>query len=152
VVLGSQAAQGAPAEEEEQQENHNVNNEDKDDKEYSPLSDNEGEKLYKDADERESLCSEALISTDRLRALLGHLGITSAPRYRIKGVPRPWRVEIKVVAEIFSGPRVLYRHQGPTFRASISDVVADAAWWAITSWRRRNKGEPQNSIHHLLPQ
>jgi hypothetical protein len=80
------------------------------------------------------------------------LGITSAPRYRIKGVPRPGRLEFKAVAEIFSRPRVLYRHQGPAFRASVCDVVADAAWQAITSWSHRNKGELQNSIHRLLPQ
>jgi hypothetical protein len=86
-----------------------------------------------------------------LCALLGHLGITSAPRYRIKGVPRPGQVEFKAVAEIFSEPRVLDRHQGPAFRASISDAVADAAWQAITSWSRRNKGELQNSVHRLLP-
>jgi hypothetical protein len=48
------------------------------------LSDNEGEKLYKDADERESFGAEALVPTDRLQALLGHLGITSTARYRIK--------------------------------------------------------------------
>jgi hypothetical protein len=61
-------------------------------------------------------------------------------------------VEFKEVVEIFSGPGVLCRHQGPAFRASISDVVADAAWQSITSWSRRNKGELHNSIHHLLPQ
>jgi hypothetical protein len=44
------------------------------------------------------------------------------------GVPCLGRVKFKVVAEIFSGPRVLCRHQGPTFRAYISDVVADVAW------------------------
>jgi hypothetical protein len=127
VVLDSQAAQGAPGEE-EQQEDHDVNNEDEDDEEYSPLSDNEGEKLYRDADERESFGAKAPIPTGRLRALLGHLGITSAPRYRIKGVPHLGQVEFKAVTEIFSGPRVLCRHQGPAFRASISDVMADAAW------------------------
>jgi hypothetical protein len=127
VVLGSQAAQGTPAEALQQQEDHDIDNEDEDDEEYSPLSDNEGEKLYRDTDERESFGVEAPIPTSRLCALLGHLGITSAPRYRIKGVPRPGQVEFKVVLEIFSGPRVLYRHQGPAFRASISDVVADAA-------------------------
>jgi hypothetical protein len=100
-------AQGAPVEE---QEDHDVDNEDEDDKEYSPLSDNEGEKLYKDADERESFGVEAPIPTGRLRALLGHLSITSALRYRIKGVSRLGRVEFKVVAEIISGPRVLCRH------------------------------------------
>jgi hypothetical protein len=123
-----------------------------DDEEYSPLSDNDGEKLYRDVAERESFSAEAPIPTGRLRALLGHLGIASAPRYIIKGVPRPGRVEFKAVAEIFSGPRVLGRHQGPTFRASISDAVADAAWQAITSWSRRSKGDLQNSVHHLLPQ
>jgi hypothetical protein len=61
-------------------------------------------------------------------------------------------VEFKTVAEIFSGPRVLCRHQGPAFRASISDDVANAAWQAITSWSHRNKGELQNSVHRLLPQ
>jgi hypothetical protein len=48
------------------------------------------------------------------------LGITSSPTYRIKGVPRPGHVEFKAVAEI------LYKHEGPAFRAFISDVVADA--------------------------
>jgi hypothetical protein len=62
-----------------------------------------------------------------LHILLGHLDITSAPRYRIKGVPRPEKEEFKVVAEIFFGPRVLGRHHGPAFRASISDAVTDAA-------------------------
>jgi hypothetical protein len=151
VVISSPAAQGAPAEEEQQQEDHDVDNEDEDDKEYSPLSDNEGEKLYRDADKRESFGAEASIPTSRLCALLGHLSITSTSRYRIKGVPHLGWVEFKVVAEIFSRPGVLYRHQGPAFRASISDAMTDAAWEAITSWSCRNKGELQNSIHCLLP-
>jgi hypothetical protein len=69
-----------------------------------------GEKLYRDADKRESFGAEAPVPTGRLNALLGHLGITSAPRYRIKGVPCPGQVEFKVVAEIFSGLRVLCKH------------------------------------------
>jgi hypothetical protein len=50
VVHGGPTAQGSPAEEQQQQEDHNVDNEDedKDDEEYSPLSDNEGEKLYRE--------------------------------------------------------------------------------------------------------
>jgi hypothetical protein len=107
--------------------------------------------LYKDADERESFGAAALVPTGRLRALLGHLSITSAPRYRIKGVPHLGWVEFNAVVEIF-GPRVLYKRQGTTFRASISDAVADATWQAITYWSRRNKDELQNSIHCLLPQ
>jgi hypothetical protein len=118
VVPSSPATQGAPAEEQQQEEeDHNVDNEDEDDEEYSPLSDNEGEKLYRDADERESFGAKAPIPTGRLHTLLGHLGITSTPRYRIKGVPRLGRVKFKVVAEIFSGPRVLYRHQGASLQS-----------------------------------
>jgi hypothetical protein len=71
VVLGSPTAQGTPAEEQQQQD-HDIDNEDEDDEEYSPLSDNEGEKLYSDADKRESFGAEAPVSTGRLWALLGH--------------------------------------------------------------------------------
>jgi hypothetical protein len=151
LVPGGLAAQGTPAEE-QQQEEHDLNNEDEDNDEYSPLSDNEGEKLYSGADKRESFSAEALIPTSRLCALLGHMGITSTPRYKIKGVPHPWQVEFKAVVEIFFGPRVLCRHYGLAFRAFISDVVADATWQAITSWSHHNKDELQNSIHRLLPQ
>jgi hypothetical protein len=152
VVPGSPTTHGAPAKEQQQHHDHNIDNEDEDDDEYSPLSDNKGKKLYRDAFERESFGGEAPILTGRLCALLLHLGITSAPRYKIKGVLCPRRVEFKAVANIFSGPRVLYRHQGTTFRTSISYAVADATWQAITSWSHRNKDELQNSVHHLLPQ
>jgi hypothetical protein len=54
--------------------------------------------------------------------LLEHLGITTAPRYRIKEVPRSGQVEFK----------------------------ADAAWQAITSWVCSNKSQLQNSVHYLL--
>jgi hypothetical protein len=83
--------------------------------------------------------------------VLQHLGITTAPRYRIKEVPRPGRVEFKAVAEIFFVSRVLCRHKGPAFSTSHSDAVADAAWQAITSWVHRNKSQFQNSVHYLLP-
>jgi hypothetical protein len=45
--------------------------------------------MYHNADEVESFRAEAPIPTDRLQALLEHLGITTAIRYRIKEVPRP---------------------------------------------------------------
>jgi hypothetical protein len=107
--------------------------------------------MYQDADEVESFGVEALVLVGRLRALLEHLGITTAPRYRIKEVPCLGRVEFKAIAEIFFGSRVLYRHKGPSFRTSRCDVVADAAWWAITSWVHSNKRQLQNSVHYLLP-
>jgi hypothetical protein len=83
--------------------------------------------------------------------LLEHLGITTAPRYRIKVVPRSGRVEFKAIAEIFFGSRILCRHKGPVFRTSRSDAVANATWQAITLWVRSNKSRLQNSVHYLLP-
>jgi hypothetical protein len=80
------------------------------------------------------------------------LGITSAPKYQIKGIPHPRRVEFKAIMEIFQGPMVISKHTGPANIASNSDAVADAAWQAITSWSRCHHGKLQNSIHHLLPQ
>jgi hypothetical protein len=99
----------------------------------------------------ESFGAKAPVLAGRLRALLEHLGITTAPRYRIKEVPRLGRVEFKVIAETFFRSRVLIRHKGPAFRTSRSDAVADAAWQAITSWVHSNKGRLQNSVHYLLP-
>jgi hypothetical protein len=79
------------------------------------------------------------------------LVITTAPKYRIKEVPRLGRVEFKAIAEIFLGSRVLSRHKGLAFRVSHSDAVADAAWLAITSWVRSNKSQLQNSVQRILP-
>jgi hypothetical protein len=84
--------------------------------------------MYWDADEVESFRDEVPVPTGRLRALLEHLGIITAPRYRIKEAPHPGRVEFKAVTEIFFGSRVLCRHKGPAFRTSRSVNVADAAW------------------------
>jgi hypothetical protein len=130
-------AQDSPAE--EQQQPGDQDTEDKTNEEHPPPSDTEAEMMYRDADEVESFRAESLILAGRLRALLEHLGITTAPRYRIKEVPCLGRVEFKVVAEIFFGSRVVCRHKGPAFRTSRSDAVADAAWQAITSWVHSNK-------------
>jgi hypothetical protein len=148
VVPESPTAQDSPAEEEQSED---AGTEDKTDEEQPPPSDTEPEKLYRDADEVEFFRDKSSILTGRLRALLEHLGITTAPQYRIKEVPRSGRVEFKVIAEIFFGSRILCRHNGPAFRTSRSDAVADAAWQAITSWVRSNKSRLQNSVHYLLP-
>jgi hypothetical protein len=148
VVPDSPTAQDSPAEEQQRQD---PSTEDKTDEEQHPPSDAEPEKLYWDADEVESFRAESPILTDRLRALLEHLGITTAPRYRIKELPRSGRVEFKAIAEIFFGSRILCRHKGPAFRTSRSDAVADAAWQAITSWVHSNKSQLQNSVHYFLP-
>jgi hypothetical protein len=60
-------------------------------------------------------------------------------------------VEFKAIVEIFFRSRILCRHKGPAFRTSRSDVVANAAWQAITSWVHSNKSRLQNSVHYLLP-
>jgi hypothetical protein len=148
VVPESPMAKDSPAEE-QQPEDHGTK--DKTNKEHRPPSDTEPEKMYRDADEVESFGAESPILTDRLRALLEHLGITNTPRYRVKEVPRSGRVEFKAIAEIFFGFRILCQHKGPAFRTLRSDAVADAAWQAITSWVRSNKSRLQNSVHYLLP-
>jgi hypothetical protein len=137
VIPESPTAQDSPAEEQQQPGDHDT--EDKTNEEHPPPSDIESEKMYRDADEVESFGAEAPVLTGRLRALLEHLGITTAPRYRIKEVPHSRREEFKAIAEIFFGSRVLCRHKGPTFRTSQSDAIADAAWQAITSWVHSNQ-------------
>jgi hypothetical protein len=149
VVPECPMAQDSPAEEQQQPEDHDTK--DKTNEEHPPSSDTESEKMYRDADVVESFRAKAPVLSGRLRALLEHLGITTAPRYRIKEAPRSGRVEFKAIAEIFFGSRVLYRHKGPAFRTSRSDAVADAAWQAITSWVRSNKSRLQNSVHYLVP-
>jgi hypothetical protein len=149
VVPESPTAQDSPAEEQQQPKDQDI--EDKANKEYPPPSNAEDEKMYRDANEVESFRVEAPVLTCRLRALLEHLGITTTTRYRIKEVSRLGRVEFKAIAEIFFGSRVLCRHKGLPFRTSHSDVVADAAWQAITSWVHSNKSRLQNSVHYLLP-
>jgi hypothetical protein len=148
VVPESLMAQDSPAEE-QQLEDHGT--EDKTDEEHPSPSDTKPEKMYRDADEVESFGAESPILAGRLRALLEHLGITTAPRYRIKEIPRSGWVEFKAIAEIFFGSRILCRHKGPAFRTLRSDVVADVAWHAITSWVCNNKSRLQNSVHYLLP-
>jgi hypothetical protein len=77
VVPESPTAQESPAEE---QQLEDPGTEDKTDEEQPPPSDAEPEKLYRDADEVESFRAEFLILAGRIRALLEHLGITTAPR------------------------------------------------------------------------
>jgi hypothetical protein len=149
VVPESPTARDTSAEEQQQPEDRNT--EDKTNEEHPRSSDTEDEKMYQDADEVESFGAESPILTGMLRALLEHLGITTAPRYRIKDVPRSGRVEFKAIAEIFFESRILCRHKGPAFRTSRNDAVADAAWQAVTSWVHRNKSRLQNSVHYLLP-
>jgi hypothetical protein len=63
--------------------------------------------MYRDVDKVESFGAESPILTGRLRALLEQLGMTTAPWYRIKEVPRSGRAEFKAIVEIFFGSRIL---------------------------------------------
>jgi hypothetical protein len=90
VVPESPTAQDSPAE--EQQQSGDQDTEDKTNEEHPPPSDTDAEKMYRDADEVESFGAESPILVGRLRALLEHLGITTAPGYRIKEVPHSGRV------------------------------------------------------------
>jgi hypothetical protein len=83
---------------------------------------------------------------------VNHLNITTHLKFKIKRVLRPGREEYKAIMEIFSLPNVLSRHKGPAFRATYQDVVADAAWQAITTYNRRYHEELKNTVYHLLPQ
>jgi hypothetical protein len=76
VVPESPMAQDLPVKE-QQPEDHGT--EDKTNEEHPPPSDTEPEKMYRDADEEESFGAESPILAGRLRALLEHLGITTAP-------------------------------------------------------------------------
>jgi hypothetical protein len=105
VIPESPAAQDSLAE--EQQQPRDRHTEGKTNKEHPPLSDTESETMYRDADKVESFGVEAPVLAGRLWALLEHLGITTAPWYKIKEVPRSGRVEFKAIAEIFFGSKVL---------------------------------------------
>jgi hypothetical protein len=125
VVPESPTAQDSAAEGQQQPKDQDV--EDKANKKYPSSSDAEDEKMYRDADEVETFGVDAPVLASRLRALLEHLGITTAPGYRIKEVSCPGRVEFEAIAEIFFRSRILCRHKGPAFRTSHSDAIADAA-------------------------
>jgi hypothetical protein len=84
VVPESPTAQETPAEE---QQPEDLDTEDRTNEEHPPPSDTEDEKMYQDADEVESFGAESPILAGRLRALVEHMGITTAPRYKIKEVP-----------------------------------------------------------------
>jgi hypothetical protein len=77
VVPEGPTSQGSPAEQQQQPKDQDV--EDEANEEYPPPCDTEDEKMYRDADEMESFGAKAPVLAGRLRALLEHLGITTAP-------------------------------------------------------------------------
>jgi hypothetical protein len=122
------------------------------DEDYTPWSNVEKDEIFHDADEIKTFVDEAPIPAGRLRDLLNHINITTPPEFRIKRIPRLAREEYKAIVEIISGPNVLSRHKGPTFKTTYQDAVADAAWQVITTYSWRYHDELRNTIYHLLPQ
>jgi hypothetical protein len=122
------------------------------DEDYTPWSSTEKDEIFHDADKIKTFGDEAPIPTGRLRDLLKHINITTPPEFRIKRILRPGREEYKAIVEIISGPIVLSRHKGPSFRTTYPDAVANTAWQAITTYSRRYHDELRNTIYHLLPQ
>jgi hypothetical protein len=136
----------------EEEEEEGNKDEDEDDEDYTPWSNAEKDEIFHDAGEIKTFGNEAPIPTGRLRDLLNRINITTPPKFRIKRIPCPGREEYKAIMEILSGPNVLSRHQGPAFRTTCQDAVADTAWKAITAYSRRYHDELRNTVSHLLPQ
>jgi hypothetical protein len=134
-------------EEEEEEDNED---EDKDDVDYTPLGYFEKEKMYHDIDEIKTSRNEAPIPIDRLKDLLNRIDITTTLELRIKRVSCLVREEYKAIIEILNGPNVIGRHRGLAFEATYQDVVADAAWHAITTYNYTHHDKHKNSIYHML--
>jgi hypothetical protein len=156
----SQEAQPMPQNHDHDQQEEEDNEKEKggnkaegeEDEDYTPWSNAEKDEIFHDADKIKTFGDEALIPTSRLRDLLKHINITTPPEFRIKRISRPSREVYKAIVEIISGPNVLSRHKGPTFRTTYPDAIADAAWQAITTYNQRYHDELRNTIYHLLPQ
>jgi hypothetical protein len=58
----------------------------------------------------------------------------------------------EVIVEILDRPNVISRHKGLAFRETYQDVVADAAWQAITTYNRTHHDKLKNIVYNLLPQ
>jgi hypothetical protein len=56
---------------------------------YTPWSNADKDEIFHDADEIKTFGDEAPFPTGRLRDLLNHINITTAPEFRIKRIPCP---------------------------------------------------------------
>jgi hypothetical protein len=102
--------------EEEKEEDKKAKGEE--DEYYTPWSNAEKDETFHNTDEIKTFGDEAPIPTGRLRGLLNYINITTPPEFKIKRIPRPGREEYKAIMEIISGPNVLSRHKGLTFRTT----------------------------------
>jgi hypothetical protein len=164
VAPERQEPQGAPVEESQLPQNNDHSNdhrlkeeegnkvEGEDDEDYTPWSNAKKDVTFHDTDKIKNFGNEAPIPTGRPRDLLNRINIATPPEFKIKRIPCLGREEYKVIVEILSGPNVLSRHKEPAFRTTWLDVVADAAWQAITTYNHIYHDELRNTVYDLLPQ
>jgi hypothetical protein len=64
----------------------------------------------------------------QLHGLLFQLGITKAPEYKVKSIPRLGHMEFNCTVEVFDGQEVVGRHTCSAPRATCAEAAADTAW------------------------
>jgi hypothetical protein len=101
---------------EEEEEGNKAKGEE--DEDYTPWSNTEKDEMFHDADETKTFWDQTPIPTSGLRDLLNRINVTTPPEFRIKRILCPGWEEYKAIVEIISGPDVLSRHKGPTFRTT----------------------------------
>ena len=83
--------------------------------------------------------------------MLRVIGITDAPEYIIKRIPRPERDEHIAKVHIYDHNRIISVHKAPAPRLTGEEVVADVAWESMTVFAHVYHRELAGSIYSLLP-
>jgi hypothetical protein len=94
---------------------------------------------------------ESPILLMQLHDLFLQSSITRAPKYRVKGVPRPGCMAITCIVKVFDGQELVSKHASPAPRATCAKVVAEAAGQALMSWNCSQHRDLKNSIYALYP-
>jgi hypothetical protein len=61
------------------------------------------------------------------------LGITKAPRNKVKSIPRLGHLKFTCIVEVFDVQEVVGKLACPAARATYAEVVADATWLVLMS-------------------
>jgi hypothetical protein len=72
------------------------------------------------------------------------LGITKAPEYKVKSVPRPGRMEFTNTVEVFDRQEVVSKHACPTPRLTYAEAIANTTWQAMMSWNHSSRRDLKN--------
>jgi hypothetical protein len=103
------------------------------------------------ASEFHSYGEESPIIPTQVHGLLFQLGITKAPEYKVKSVPKLGSMEFTCTVEVFDGQEVIGKHACSAPCVTCAEAVADAAWQALTSWSCSQHHDLKNSIYALYP-